>query len=245
MSHGYGSGHSGFRTHRYHGDSSAAATEAREARGVQHRAEQNARHYACAALRPKGIEFRTPFLERLNGHAINLAVEHGISIVRCANRDARTYQEARQIYAPAVTNEQTYSTFLHEVGHLLSPAADSRQYRNHETETCLISPLGEIGAWRWAVTNALQWTLEMHENLSASLTTYASHATPDERIEMMALVQWACVNVTGPTWTFGELGAKCAAILQEGTINAAGLTPAELVAAKLTAKLKGLVGGTR
>jgi hypothetical protein len=52
----------------------------------------------------------------------------------------------------------------------------------------------------------------MQDRLFSSLASYAAGATPAERAEMVNLLTSACLRVTGPTWTFGELEERCAAI---------------------------------
>jgi hypothetical protein len=173
------------------------------------------RELVVKELCPHGITFRTPLLQQLNDHAVMLAVQHGITVKRTRDGHGWAHQEARVIHAPAVTNEETYAVCLHEMGHIVSPAGDSRQYtyviKSHGDHASLVAPAGEVGAWRWAVDNAVVWTREMQQRLYESLKSYAYSATEDERNQMCSCLISACGRMVGRAWgTFAELDAKCA-----------------------------------
>lgn len=165
------------------------------------------------AIRPKGIQFRSELLQRLNDHAADLAVRHNIIVERSEDRWC-AFQEERRISVPAVTNEYSYATFLHEVGHIVSPDADSRQYANKVADVSgypgLISVPGEIGAWHWAVANALTWTREMQDSLFRGLKFYnRHHMTDDDDVQPMRdLVRFAWERVDGRNWSTEALDQR-------------------------------------
>lgn len=170
------------------------------------------RELVAKALSPAGIRFRTPFLQSLNQHATDLAVTHEVTIQRIHD-DVRgaALSEEWVIECSAVTNEETYAIFLHELGHLIDPDGDSSQYRYVLKEGFVtgrksqIAAGGEIGAWRFAVRTALQWTREMHQTMYESLASYRSYGTSDERFEMASLLSQSAVKVRDRPLTFGEL----------------------------------------
>lgn len=157
------------------------------------------REAVASAIRPSDIVFRSENLERLNAHAISLAVERGLTVV-CSGvgGDASCTQDSRTITCPPVTDESSYATFLHEFGHTM-PAGDSRQYRHCVTSTNLIAIGGEVGAWRWAIDHALRWTRDMADVLCQSLTSYLAHATTsDEREAIADCIACSQARVSGP-----------------------------------------------
>jgi hypothetical protein len=168
------------------------------------------RQDVTAALRPAGIVFRSALLERLNAHAIDVVVQHGIRVSRSPDGGGLAHQEERRITVPPATSEEWYAVVLHEVGHIVEPTADSRQYRAIvDTEKgWLLSPLGEVGAWTWAAQHALVWTVAMQDRLFLGLERHASSASDDERHAMAQCLTRACLRITGKTWTFGELNEK-------------------------------------
>jgi hypothetical protein len=176
------------------------------------------RDLAIAALCPKDIVFRDPFLKSLNDHVVDLVVRYGIAVKRRPyGSGGAAYNETREISIPPITNESSYCTALHEIGHIVDPDGDSRQYKHvimavGDEPNAMVAPGGEIGAWIWAYRNALKWTLPMQEQMCRSLKYYASQATPDERVSMAMCIRSACLKVTGPTWTFGQLESKCAEV---------------------------------
>lgn len=180
-------------------------------------AAQSAARYrdtVTRSLRPAGIQFRNDLLPRLNQHAIDLAVRHGLTVQRSTNSGGWAVQETRTISVPPVVSEETYAVALHEIGHVVSPDADSRQYRNFVEGDALHSLDGELGAWRWAYKHAMVWTLEMQERLYRSLVANPAFraATDDERWRMGALLTSACLRIEGPTWTFVQLENARAAV---------------------------------
>ncbi len=176
-------------------------------RGLEAAAERVTRHMetltrrlaVTAAIRPNGIRFRTGLLEQLNDHAIALAVQHGITVTRSHDGPSWGSQELKQICASAVTSDETYCVFLHEVGHVVSPEADSRQYRNFVEKGFLYAAGGELGAWRFAVKHALTWTAAMQHRLEESLQHHPAFtgATPDEEDAIVDLRAWARARVSG------------------------------------------------
>jgi hypothetical protein len=150
---------------------------------------------ALTALTPRGIVFRNDLLPRLNTHAVDLAVQHGVTVRRATNTHGRADPEGRTITCPAVTDDATYAVFLHELAHVVDPDADSRQFPHHVSDTSLIAVGGELGAWAWAVKHALVWTKPMQEKMHASLLSYRQHATPADVTAMAALLVRASMTI--------------------------------------------------
>jgi hypothetical protein len=203
---------------KYYGNERQARS-AREAARAKGDPQANRKRAAVvAALRPKGITFRTAELEQLNDHAIELALLHDVSVKRrTSGNGGSACFEQRLIETPPVTNEAAYAVFIHELGHIVDPEADSRQYPNIITKTKTISIEGEVGAWRWAVKNALRWTAEMQNRLYEGLTGYQVHAASLEQRDLMAdCLKTSCLRIVDRPWTFAELDARCAAIRRLG-----------------------------
>ena len=157
--------------------------------------EVDPRVAAATALTPRGIVFRTPLLARLNAHAIELCLQHRITATRSADTGGRAHLEARRIVTPAVTNEAHYAVTLHEIGHVVSPDGDSRQYTHVIADDTMIAVGGELGAWRWAVDHALAWTQPMQDRMYGSLLRHRQRATPAEVGEMVQLLVSASLRV--------------------------------------------------
>ena len=150
--------------------------------------EVDPRVAALTALTPRGIVFRTARLADLNRHAVDLAAQYGVMVRRATNTHGRANPEGRTITCPAVTDDATYAVFLHELAHVVTPDADSRQFPHHVSDTSLIAVGGELGAWNWAVDHAKVWTKPMQEKMHASLLSYRQHATPADVTAMAALL---------------------------------------------------------
>ena len=157
--------------------------------------EVDPRVAAETALTPRGIVFRTARLADLNRHSVDLAADYGVTVRRATNTHGRADPEGRTITCSAVTDDATYAVFLHELAHVVDPAADSRQFPHHVSDTSLIAVGGELGAWNWAVDHAKVWTKPMQEKMHASLLSYRQHATPAEVGEMAALLVSASLRV--------------------------------------------------
>lgn len=167
------------------------------------------REIVAAQLCPKGIVFRTPFLAQLNAHVIDLVDKHGINVTRIHEVRGAAHSGDRRIDVPACTNETTYAIVLHEIGHLVSPDGDSHQYPYEIKDGCCIAPGGEAGAWRWAIDNALQWTVEMHRKLYQSLYSYSLSATGDERFELSRVLSRSALSISDAPIAWGELNDQC------------------------------------
>ena len=98
-----------------------------------------------------------------------LAVRHPayVDLMGSANRENRTVCLPKWL----ITDVQTYTIFLHEVGHIVSP-----------NQIPLLIEYGiwhgggrwqrEVDAWIWAQKNAIVWTPEMDAIKDTCLTTY-------------------------------------------------------------------------
>jgi hypothetical protein len=182
-------------------------------RAASQKAAQEAARYRATvtrALRPDDITFRNDLLRRLNQHAIDLVVRHGLTVR--VSPDGGGWQSGTTVCVPLPVSEAAYAVTLHEMGHALCPDADSRQYANLIEGGHIYAVGGEVGAWRWATKHALVWTCEMQERLYESLLHHPAYrgATEDERWDMSTLLRSACLRVMGKTWTFGQLDERCA-----------------------------------
>jgi hypothetical protein len=139
-----------------------------------------ARAEVCAVLQPRS-DFWRPFLKRLSDHAVDLTLEHRLLVQRALSADMCARQTSRTIYTPPVMTEPVYAGFLHEVGHVVDPHGSGWQHRFDDTGKSLVSPLAEVFSWAFAVENALVWTAPMQEELVRGLSSYQSHAIPEER----------------------------------------------------------------
>jgi hypothetical protein len=197
----------------YHRKLLGLPTREREAReqAEANRAQATRRKEIAERLRPNGIVFRSEFIEKLCEHAIDLVVKHGITNVYLQHDGGgAAYQESRSISVPPVTNESSYATVLHEIGHLVDPEADSRQHRNVVRKNERLSSDGEIGAWFFAAKNALTWTREMHDDMYYALGVYYKDlATEDELERIKSFVQWSGLRIADRPLTWDQLQRQC------------------------------------
>lgn len=212
----------------------------RRAREAEAAALKQKRLATIQKLRPAGIVFRTPHLAQLNAHAIALCEAHDVAVELQYDGGGAAHYGTRSVSVPPVTNEDSYAVVLHELGHLLSIEADSRQHR-HVISTRegmpsgggMVAPLGEAGAWRWAVAHAKTWTRAMHDHLANSLghNYVASYAVNDtERALLADVVRESAFKIADKPITFAQLDAVCRSI--EGPLSHAAhvqTAPAETI----------------
>jgi hypothetical protein len=166
--------------------------------------------YVCRAtemiddgVRAKGFVARTPFIEKLVAHGEALVRTHNVRVRACrtGSGGAASYGQ-RQVECAPITDEASYSTFLHEMGHLLSPEGDSRQHRHVIVKDfagiagdSLVSIGGECGAWAWAIRNAETWTRAMHDDLVDGLSHYARYANGERERDCLrgAVIASSCL----------------------------------------------------
>ena len=181
---------------------------------IEHREQEAARHKAemrrqavVAAITPRHIVWRHPLFERLNAHAVTLALQYRLRVIRREDGGGCADAERRTIWTPAVVNEAAYAVFLHEVGHAVDPQADSRQYADAVimavpgTPSALVSMQGEIHAWRWAVAHALVWTVAMQNRMYEGLLGYAGRgSTREQRFQMWSALTVAAGRIADGCW---------------------------------------------
>jgi hypothetical protein len=81
--------------------------------------------------------------------------------------------ETRVVYTPEVTDAVTYSTALHEMGHLIEPSACERIPDGLSGPEIFLRKIDkEDRAWQWARTNAIVWTAEMESDARYARETY-------------------------------------------------------------------------
>jgi hypothetical protein len=150
-----------------------------------------------AALMPTQNIARA-FIRTLAMHAIDLAVEHKITVDDDyygqgggVKFGGLAHIDRRHVIVPPVLTETAYAICLHEYAHVICAWADSRQQRHWIEGDFLNSPGAESDAWTYAHVRLCYrdsrepdrpiWTAEMHEKLSASLEGFKPRANADER----------------------------------------------------------------
>jgi hypothetical protein len=113
----------------------------------------------------RGVPRRTSqkvTLQHMREHIDELCSTHDLNRFT-VNRPTRAYAlgQFEEIHVPPIKSAISYSTALHEIGHVLGP---------HQRSAKAI--VRERGAWRWAKRNALKWTPAMERNMRLSLEWY-------------------------------------------------------------------------
>jgi hypothetical protein len=113
-------------------------------------------------------ELHDVVLVHLPGMTINHAAAQKLDITLDGVRG-----EARVVYTPEVVDEVTYSTALHEMGHLIEPGACEHIPDVLNDAEVYMRKIGmEDRAWQWARTNAIVWTAEMESDARYARETY-------------------------------------------------------------------------
>jgi hypothetical protein len=86
----------------------------------------------------------------------------------------RAYRRKRLVKIKPVKTAITYAVALHEIGHILGP----RQRGTRLDQ--------EVGAWEWAMENAIEWTDAMAEKRAACLRSYLAKAARSPRMRQPA-----------------------------------------------------------
>jgi antirestriction protein ArdC len=98
-----------------------------------------------------------------HAHIIELCSNNAISYERCARpSQAWAANKWRHICIPQIRSPISYSTALHEIGHILGKHQRRRD-----------SMLRERAAWQWAKSNALMWTPAMERHADKCLMIIA------------------------------------------------------------------------
>lgn len=123
-----------------------------------------------------GELIRHPSVDEMRAHVSELlALNPGIR----AAFDCKGLKECRAHYSPKIIHclpiedEESYSCFLHEMGHLVSPkqqAPLAEYFFTWPVHPVLMD--NELDAWRWARENALMWTPVMESKRVYALETY-------------------------------------------------------------------------
>lgn len=124
-------------------------------------------------------------IEVLAQHVKHLAVHHNIEIIHvpgmtidqaCAQRVQASMlglvMQLGFVYTPPVTDETSYSTAMHELGHLIAPKACEPNIEKTLAQSMAHKIEQEDRAWEWARTNALVWTAEMEADARHARETY-------------------------------------------------------------------------
>lgn len=124
-------------------------------------------------------------IELLAQHVRHLADSAGILIIHvpemtidqaCAQRIQQTIMglsiKMGIVYTPPITDETSYSTAMHELGHLIAPKGCEPDVQDRMAQVMLHKIDQEDRAWAWARTTALVWTAEMELDARKARETY-------------------------------------------------------------------------
>lgn len=128
---------------------------------------------------------------RATDHVFALAVraekEMGLSVV-CEFSRPHFDPSGKLIYIPAPMGPEYYAVALHEFGHVFGKGQEHQQViaNSHEKINKHSNPIlyaegmravveAEIGAWTWAIENALIWTEDMAMRSGEAFLTYMRH----------------------------------------------------------------------
>lgn len=100
--------------------------------------------------------------EEFHEHVMQIAVAKGINIDWLPNGSQHAFSllHADEISIPPVLCEESYSTAMHEFGHIFGKG------QSLGLIAC------ERGAWTWARRNALVWTPKMQTNMDDCMSWY-------------------------------------------------------------------------
>ena len=129
-----------------------------------------------------------------------MEIVEGHDVLRHAAAASARY---RTIYLPHVDDDTSYAVGLHELGHLVAPngmLGAGVVQRDIRCETVL--PMerydalqGEMAAWAWAASVALEWTCGMEQVRQITLDTY---------VRTVQLVQAGVLAGLSDRWWYGE-----------------------------------------
>ena len=102
-------------------------------------------------------------VQKYKDHIETLCREQGVSRGN-HSRGGRAWRRKRHIDIREVKSAITYAVALHELGHILGPRQSGVRIEK------------ELGAWEWAVDNALEWTPVMARKAVRSLESYLAWA---------------------------------------------------------------------
>jgi hypothetical protein len=167
-------------------------------------------------LTPEDMTFETPMVRALHEHACSLAREHKIRVQRRARGENNWgSKQSRTICCSPITDEASYGTFMHELGHVLDAEASSRRHPAFNRDGYRWSPKMEIAAWRYAIQHAATWTHAMQVDMFRSLESHDAFtiATGQDRVAMYELLAegWNSIR-RGTKWSFEELNERRARI---------------------------------
>jgi len=113
-----------------------------------------------------------PSVDEMRCHVLNIAAEADLTVSWCRRpTQAWAAREIEEIQIALIRSEVSYSTALHELGHILGRHQRSRQLM-----------VRERWAWEWARTIALAWTDRMAKNRGESLRIAAQTAAAGVRL---------------------------------------------------------------
>lgn len=139
-----------------------------------------------------GAEARDPFVAKLRTwiDATARAAKIDLRVSRLPQvRNGSAVRSLRRVDVPPVVDVEAAVTCLHELGHILGePEPEGSPSKPGEFGIGRICVAAEIRAWRWALDRSPVWSRRMHDSMTAAISTYRPHATPDEVLEIDALI---------------------------------------------------------
>lgn len=79
------------------------------------------------------------------------------------------------VYAPQGWNDSAYAVSMHEIGHIMTWAEDTRDSVHGVGSTARVDD--ETRAWEWAVANVAEWTPDMQRYRDYALNNYSKAVT--------------------------------------------------------------------
>lgn len=146
------------------------------------------------------IDYHDARVAAMVERVFSLVQDHDVTVQFASHGEQHAVMSKREIHIAPVTNAGTFVAALHELAHVVSVKADSRQWRYVCLKDSRSSPSAETWAWRQAMTWAAElWTREVFVEAARALDTYRRVATEAERVEMRAFIREAAAAVSdGP-----------------------------------------------
>ena len=100
--------------------------------------------------------------QEMHGHIIGICTDRDILVNWCKRpSQSHAVHEFEEIWIPPIKSRLHYATALHEIGHILGAHQQSRYLM-----------VRERWAWKWARSNAREWTSAMESYARSSLDGY-------------------------------------------------------------------------
>lgn len=110
-------------------------------------------------------------------YAVRNALMFNWEVVRDTAERRRANGETRTIWTPAIVSDEDLAAFMHEGGHVEDQAPMDGRVVVYDASDGLrlrVNIPREVAAWRFALTRLrARWNAAMHEELKASVHSYA------------------------------------------------------------------------